>query len=990
MRKYIPKKIEPKWQRRWEKDKNIYKASDRSKKKKFYCLSMFPYPSGDGLHVGHVESYTATDIYSRFKRMQGLNVIYPMGWDAFGLPAENYAIKMKTHPAKTTAENIKTFRKQMKSIGLSYDWDRELDSTDPNYYKWTQWLFLFLYKQGLAYRGKGRVNWCPKCKTVLANEQVVNGKCERCEAEVVQKELEQWYFKTTKYAKKLLKGLDDIDWPDSLKEMQRNWIGESHGAEIFFDLKQISEEDKKYLDAAKYSPLEIAGRLKKIPVIGRIKVFTTRPDTVFGATFLVLAPDGKIIPELEEYITNLGKIKTYQRRTAKKNDLQRTDLSRNKTGVQVEGLVAVNPANSQPVPVWTADYVLGNYAGGAIMSVPSHDSRDFEFAFEFNLPVKRVIYQEEYYRGFVDLSFVNDPDSLIEKLNKERFGLTFLYMERNRAKSYSSLKKGKAPYGIVASFKGKKLLNRYVKAVKPSLKKSFWSEIVGGKYITFVFSEGAISDDSVENVEKIKLKLRKAVAVLKKRRNGNVRVKGIVKALEMFSTDLVAWTVPSDLFKELVCYEGKEGYIQNSAFLDGMGVKKGWERMYSWLEGKKMGKKSSNFRLRDWLISRQRYWGAPIPMVYCPKCGIIPVPEKDLPVVLPEDVDFKPTGESPLKKCRDFYETKCPHCGEPAKREVDTMDTFVCSSWYYFRYCDVNNGKEFASQEKIRRYMPVDLYIGGVEHAVLHLLYSRFITKAFKDAGYVDFSEPFMKVRNQGMIIAPDRRKMSKSKGNVINPDDIITEFGADTLRMYEMFMGPLEDTKPWDTKGIVGVRRFLDKVWQLQEKIQNGSVFVKRNLDETEDIEMKQILHFTVKKVTDDIESLSFNTAISQMMILVNEWKKREKISTDDFKLFLKILSPFAPHITEELWEKYGEKKSIFYETWPIHDKKYLKYEEVEVVVQINGRKRDSIKLPVDISEKEAKKKILSLDSVKKNTKGHTIQRWVYIPGRIANIVIN
>lgn len=984
MKKYSPRKIEVKWQKRWSKESKIWSADDRSKKRKYYCLSMFPYPSGDGLHVGHVESYTATDIFSRYKRMQGFNVLYPMGWDAFGLPAENYAIKHGIHPAKTTAQNIAHFTKQMKSLGLSYDWTREIDSSSPEYYKWTQWFFLFLYKRGLAYKAKAKVNWCPNCQTSLANEQVVSGRCERCDTEVTQKYLEQWFFKITDYADRLIADLEKVDWPVSIKETQKNWIGRSEGAEIVFELKKVEKGREKYLDTTCYSNIEVAAELKKYPTIAEIKVFTTRPDTLFGSTFAVLAPDGEITKQVEKFVRNKAKLRAYQLTASRKNELQRTELNKEKTGICLDGLVAVNPANNHAMPVWVADYVMGNYGSGAIMAVPAHDDRDFEFAFRHGLPVERVIFQEQKHLAYLDLSYVKNYKETLSKFQEE-FNISYLMLEKN---GFSvTVKVPAKPYGLIIEFKDEKQLNKYVKLIQPELKKNLWSEIVGGKYLSFVFDNEVLKDDSDEGAEKIKRAITDGYKKLSKRKKFDPRLTLLKNVLEHknFVSDFVPWTVPVKSWKELICFSEKNGQIINSANLTGMSVERGSEKSIQWLEEKGIGRKAISYRLRDWLVSRQRYWGSPIPIVYCEKCGIVPVSEKDLPVKLPHNVDFTPTGESPLKKLKSFLETKCPKCGESAQREVDTMDTFVCSSWYYYRYSDPKNEKEFASQEKIRRFMPVDLYIGGAEHAVLHLLYSRFFTKALKDAGYVDFSEPFLKLRNQGIILGPDSNKMSKSKGNVINPDEIIAEHGADSLRLYEMFMGPLEDMKPWDTQGILGVRRFLEKVWQLQEKI----VIQKSDDLSEEDIKLKKLLHRTIKKVSEDIESLAFNTAVSQMMILVNESKKSESILKGDFSLLVKILAPFAPHIAEEIWGNLGNPQSVFLEDWPIADPEFLKTDEMTIVIQINGKKRDSVNVPTNTNEDQVRKNILALPKVKKYLKGKVIRKWIYVPGKIVNIVV-
>ena len=982
MKKYAPQKIEPKWQKRWARDERIWKAEDPSKKRKFYCLSMFPYPSGDGLHVGHVESYTATDIYSRYKRMQGFNVIYPMGWDAFGLPAENYAVKNGVHPAKTTARNIATFRKQMNSIGLSYDWSREIDSSQPDYYRWTQWFFLFLYKRGLAYKAKAKVNWCPNCKTTLANEQVIGGRCERCDTEVTQKFLEQWFFKTTQYADRLLSDLDKVDWPDSIKETQRNWIGKSPGAEISFAIKRIEKGREKYLNSSCYSNIEIAAELKKYPTVGTIKVFTTRPDTLFGATFAVLAPDGEAIKKLEKFVRNKAKLRAYQLTSARKNELQRTELNKQKTGICLDGLVAVNPANNHAMPVWVADYVMGNYGFGAIMAVPAHDERDFEFAFRHGLPVEKVIYQENSYLAFLDFSFLRNYKEILPEL-LSKFEVEYLNIEKN---GFSvSAKLPIKPYAIIVKLKAAKAVKKYIKIIQPELKNKLWSEIAGGKFLNFVFSKEVLKNDNPENILKIERRIKDGYKILKKRKKFDPRSSLIAQVLKHknFIPEFVVWTIPVKFWREQVFWSEKSRYIANSASLSGMSVERGFDKIIEWLKEKEIGRQAVSYRLRDWLVSRQRYWGAPIPIVYCDKCGAVPVPEKELPVKLPYNVDFTPTGESPLKDLKSFYKTRCPKCGESATREVDTMDTFVCSSWYYYRFCDPRNAKEFTSQEKIRRFMPVDLYVGGAEHAVLHLLYSRFFTKVLQDAGYVDFSEPFLKLRNQGVILGPDSNKMSKSKGNVINPDEIVNELGADSLRIYEMFMGPLADMKPWDTKGIAGTRRFLEKVWSLQEKI------VKEPEDGKTNQNIRKLLHRTIKKVADDIEALGFNTGISQMMILVNEWRKEESISQEDFSIFLRLLAPFAPHLAEEIWENLGYTKSVFYEDWPRANPELLKVDEIVIAIQVNGKKRSVINVPADISEEKVKKIVLALPKVQNYLKGKAIRKWIYVPDKIVNIVV-
>ncbi|PIW92885.1 MAG: leucine--tRNA ligase, partial [Candidatus Moranbacteria bacterium CG_4_8_14_3_um_filter_43_15] len=657
MPKYNPQKVERKWQEYWEKHPELTEAIKKSEKPKFYCLDMFPYPSGDGLHMGHVENYTASDIYSRYLRMKGRNVLHPVGWDAFGLPTENYAISIKAHPAEVAQRNIKTFTRQIKSLGFSYDWSREIDSSDPNYYKWTQWFFLFLHKNGLAYRKKAKVNWCESCQTVLANEQAEGGICERCKNQVIQKDMEQWFFRITDFADELIKGLDKIDWPESTKTAQKNWIGRSEGAIIRFEIKLNSK--------AKPS-----GLLRLSLRRDNLEVFTTRLDTIYGCTYCVIAPENELISNLKSQISNLNEVEKYIVQAKKKTDLQRTDLAKEKTGVEIKGLKAVNPFTNEAVPIFVADYILSTYGTGAVMAVPAHDERDFEFAKKYKLEIKEVIKNENKISSVEKAAFIDD------------------------------------------------------------------------------------------------------------------------------------------------------GILVNSEKYSNLTSEKAREEMARWLEKNNLGERKTTYKLRDWLISRQRYWGAPIPMIFCEKCSWQPVPEKDLPVLLPEVKDYRPKGTSPLGTNPDFVNTTCPECGGEAKRETDTMDTFVCSSWYFFRFADPKNEKEFADEAKIKKWLPVDLYIGGAEHTVLHLLYSRFFTKALHKHGYIDFDEPFKKLRHQGIVLAEDGRKMSKSLENVINPDEIVEKFGADTLRLYEMFMGPLEDSKSWNTKSIIGLKRFLEKVWKLKSMI--------------------------------------------------------------------------------------------------------------------------------------------------------------------------
>lgn len=840
MQKYYDhKSIESRWQEQWQKEK-VFEAQEDKKKKKYYSLCMFPYPSGDGLHVGHPESYTAVDIVARFKRMQGYNVLNPMGWDAFGLPAENYAIKQGVPPWKTTADNIKTFARQITSLGFSYDWSREINTSDSSYYKWTQWMFLQMYKAGLAYKKKAKVNWCPSCQTVLANEQVIDGRCERCKSEVVQKDLKQWFFRVTAYAEELLDDLDKLAWPEAIKAAQRNWIGRSEGALLEFKI-----QDSRF----------------------KIQVFTTRPDTLYGATYVVLAPEHRLVQEFKSSISNWREVEDYIKKARTKSELQRTDLAKEKTGVELKGVKAVNPASGKEIPIFVADYVVMSYGTGAIMAVPAHDTRDFEFAKDYHVPIERVI----------------DPIS-----------------DDNLYNNFFS-------FGIDC----------------PGI-------------------EGESADAHRKRmIEKMKEMLKKKEA----------------------------------------CYSSS-GKMINSGEFDGMDSEEAKEKIVK----KVGGQMRTQYRLRDWLISRQRYWGAPIPIVYCDTCGAVPVPEKDLPVLLPRDIDFKPTGESPLARSKEFHSVKCPKCGAAGKgvrRESDTMDTFVDSSWYFLRYCDPRNDKEPFGKEKVKYWMPVDLYIGGAEHAVLHLLYARFFIKALRDMGYLGIGEPFLKLRNQGMILGEDGQKMSKSRGNVINPDRVIEEFGADTMRLYEMFMGPLEDAKPWSTRGIMGTRRFLEKVWLLMvEWLESGQPGPVSEI-------LERQLHKTIKKVTEDIERFKFNTAISAMMIMVNSMAKEKKFDRALWEKFLLILSPFAPHVAEELWQAMGNSDLICIQEWPSWDDDKVREEVVEMVVQVNGKMRAKVHVPADSSEEEVVARAVENDRIVAWTKGKKIVKKIYVPGKLVNIVV-
>jgi len=802
---YDFKKIEKKWQNKWEKEGTFYAKKDY-KKKKWYGLIEFPYPSGQGLHVGHPRSYTALDIIARKRRLQGYNVLFPIGFDAFGLPAENYAIKTNVHPKITTEKNIAHFTEQLKSVGFSFDWSRVINTTDPDYYKWTQWIFIQLYKHGLAYKATMPINFCTGCKVGLANEEVVNGVCERCGSPVIQKEKSEWMLKITEYAQRLIDDLDDVDYLDKIKIQQKNWIGRSEGAEVKFKIADSSYE---------------------------LIVYTTRPDTLFGATYMVIAPEHELIKKFADKITNLDEIKDYQKKAALKSDFERSEINKDKTGIEIKGIKAINPLTNKEIPIWISDYVLSSYGTGAIMAVPAHDSRDFEFATKFGLPIVQV--------------------------------------------------------------------------VKPN---------------------------SGEDIDLSK---------------------------EAF-TDVAT------------------GILVNSGFLNGLSVSDAKKKVIKYLEDTKIGHKKINYKLRDWVFSRQRYWGEPIPMVYCEHCGWQPVDEKDLPLKLPEVKDFLPgeNGESPLAKQTDWINTTCPKCGGPAKRETDTMPQWAGSSWYYLRYMDPHNNDSLASKKDLEYWSPVDWYNGGMEHTTLHLLYSRFWHKFLYDIGVVPTKEPYAKRTSHGMILGTNGEKMSKSKGNVINPDDIINEFGADTFRVYEMFMGPFDQTAAWSMESIRGCGKFLDRVWNMQDFLVDGDTFTK---------ETDKMMNKAIKKVTNDIEEMKFNTCISTFMTMVNEFYKLKRINKTEFKTFLTLLNPFAPHITEELNKLIGFEEDISTYEWPSYDEEKTIDDEIDLPVQVNGKLRANIKIVLDEQEDSVKEKALA--SVSGRIEGKVIAKIIYVKNRICNIVV-
>jgi len=864
MERYDHRNIELKWQELWQREQTfVAPASVKGERarlaetstslasrraKRAYVLDMFPYPSAQGLHVGHPLAYIATDIYSRYLRMKGVSVLHPMGWDAFGLPAENYAIKSGIHPRQTTMKSIDNFRRQLQALGFSYDWSREVSTADPAYYKWTQWLFLKLYEKGLAYRKEAPVNWCPSCQTVLANEQVTEGACERCSSAVEQRNMKQWFFKTTAYAERLLAELEVLDWPKPIVDMQKNWIGKSEGASVKFHLTHVPvRQSSGHPEPSRGVPGQKDGKHV-------VEVFTTRLDTIFGATFVVVSP------ELAKKWIGVGwqvtpEVKKYVEKSLHGRELERLErAAKEKTGVDT-GVKAINPATNEEIPVWVADYVLGSYGTGAIMAVPAHDEKDFAFAKQFELKLATVVLP----------SFVGS--------------------------------------GTKA-----------------------W------------MSENNITDEN--NI----------LAVIK------------------------------ESVESLKCTYAHRGSLLNSNEFDGMTSDEAVPAI-----AKKVGAElKTQYRLRDWLISRQRYWGAPIPIIYCEKCGEMPVLEKDLPVELPDDVDFRPTGESPLTRSKSFHDVTCPKCGKPAHRESDTMDTFVDSSWYWLRYCDPHNEKVAFDAKKVKQWCPVNLYVGGAEHAVLHLMYARFITKALQDMGYVDFAEPFLKLRNQGLILGEDGQKMSKSKGNVVNPDEIVTKFGADTLRMYEMFMGPLEEAKPWNTASIAGIRRFLDRVWNLC--LEPASVPAP-----SESPEPGFLIAKTTKKVTDDIEAFGFNTAIAAMMEYVNylaSTKLAPDIRIKALGVLLRLLYPFAPHLTSELWQRLERDGYVWQQPWPEYDSAALKRASTTIAVQVNGKLRATIEVASEADEAAVIAAARTMPLVAKHLVSEPT-KVVYVSGKLVNFVV-
>jgi leucyl-tRNA synthetase len=934
--KYDHRGLEKKWQDRWA-DARLFEVQDDPSKKKCYILDMFPYPSGAGLHVGHPEGYTATDIVARKRRMEGWNVLHPMGWDAFGLPAENYAIKTGVHPDESTKKNIATFRRQLQSLGFSYDWTREISTCDPEYYKWTQWLFLFLYKNDLAYKRKAPVNWCASCQTVLANEQVEDGRCERCKNEVIQKELEQWFFRVTEYADRFLSDIEKVQWPDKIKLIQRNWIGRSEGAELTFAGDGFD-----------------------------VRVFTTRPDTLYGVSYVVLAPEHPLVDRVTA-AAQRAEVDAYRAATQKKTELERLSTAAAKTGVWT-GATVQHPTTGADVPVWIADYVLAGYGTGAVMGVPAHDERDWSFARTYGLPVTPVIEpvtgepQEnaEFRRSIV--AVVRNPKTgQLLTLDWGALGGT-LFVGGGR-------EEGEDP--VACALREIKEETGYT-----NLRHVATTGVIHHNY--FAKSKNvARRIDAVGLLFDLVNETREATA-LEANEAGKFAVEWLTPAEAKAKVNDELHALVRAQLLEGGCYGGS-GVLTNSGEFDGQPN----ESAKQGIVAKAGGKFVTTFRLRDWLVSRQRYWGPPIPIIYCDDCGMVPVPEKDLPVRLPTDVDFRPTGESPLTRSASFQDVACPQCAKKARRESDTIDTFVDSSWYFLRYCSPQLASAAFDRKAVDHWCPVDLYVGGAEHAVLHLLFARFVTKALSDHGLVSFDEPFVTLKNPGLIMGEDGQKMSKSRGNVINPDDVVAEYGADTLRLYEMFMGEFEDAKPWDTKGIVGVRRFLDRAATLVGAVAEGEDPAEANP------EAERVLHKTIKKVSADIEAFRFNTAISAMMILLNEWQRIGSVTKAQASVFVRILSPFAPHLADELHEALGHADFALRASWPQHDEALLVEDSIEVPVQVNGKLRDTVVAPVGLTEDALRELALGSEKVRSALAGATPKKVIVVRGKIVSIVV-
>lgn len=974
MENYDHKEIEPKWQDKWIKE-NTFETKEDQGKEKFYVLDMFPYPSGDGLHVGHPKGYIATDIISRAARMQGKAVLHPMGWDAFGLPAENYAIKNKIHPRKAVEKNIQRFKEQLSIIGLDYDWSREINTTDPEYYRWTQWIFLKLLEKGLAFESYEPINWCPSCQTGLANEDLEDGKCERCGSVVEKRPMRQWTLKITDYADRLLNDLELLsNWPAHIKESQRNWIGRSEGAEIEFKIQNL-----------------------ELQIEDTIKVFTTRADTLFGVTYVVLSPEHPIIQNLKLQIENWEEVQKYIEEAKTKTEIERTDAKKSKTGVELKGLKAINPANGEEVPVWVADYVLGNYGTGAVMAVPAHDERDYEFAKKYNLPLRAVVEPLVTKVAGVDAFEQNSPVvernavvAVIKHWSEDQYlgvewgntgwrGFVIGGMEGDESAAEAGLRE-------ITEETGYKNIE-VVKEVPGTIHARFFQKIKNQNrlahfhVVVFKLKDGQMTDVSEDEKKLHKLKWLSP------------------RELDSFITNAdmnVAWDRANDI--QVYTGDGEEvagckkgGILINSGEFNSLQIKEGRDAITQ-----KFGQKVVRYKLRDWVFSRQRYWGEPIPVIHCEKCGVVPVPYEDLPVKLPEVENYEPTGtgESPLANISEWVNVSCPKCGGQGKRETNTMPQWAGSSWYYLRYTDPKNNGALVSEKNEKYWMKnggVDVYVGGAEHATRHLIYARFWHKFLYDLGVVSTLEPFKRLHSVGLVLAEDGRKMSKRYGNVVNPDDVVRLYGADSLRLYEMFMGPFENTIAWKTESLIGVRRFLEKVWRVSGKVATNDDEAKNIKNSPKTIET--LLNITIKKVTEDIANFKFNTAISTMMIFLNVIERTLEnepvITKGDYEYFLQLLAPFAPHITEELWAKLGHTTSIHLEKWPEFDESKIVEEKLTIAVQVNGKVRATFEADPNTTEEEVKNIALGMPEVKKWIEGKEIKKCIFVKGKLLSIVL-
>lgn len=944
MKSYDHKKIEKKWQKKWADDNANVIDKDDTSKPKFYLLDMFPYPSGDGLHMGHTEAYTANDIYSRYKKAKGFNVMHPTGFDAFGLPAENYAIKTGVHPKETTKQNTENFEKQLNSLGIDYDFSESVNTSHPDYYKWTQWLFARFFENDLVYRKKAEVNWCDSCKTVLANEQVDVGACERCKTEVVMKEVPSWFFKITDFADDLIDGLEKIDWPEHTKKNQINWIGKSEGAEIDFKIKSGARH-----------PMSCVG------------VFTTRPDTLFGATYMVLSPEHEYVKQLKEQITNWDEVEKYISEAAQKTEIERTAEGKEKTGVKLEGVIAINPANKEEIPVFIADYVLAHYGTGAIMAVPAHDERDYEFAKKYNLPIRQVIAPRKIqttepgaFKKGEPITITDGVIVLVKHWSEKKYlGLKWKEVDWGTLLT-GGIDEGHTPEETVLKEIREEtgFLNAKIVRDMGVVDGMFYHEPKKQNRLT----HGHMYYVELEDGEKEEISEEEAS------RHDTVWL-GLDEMPEFITAPTHDWAI-EEFERGEGAYVG-DGTIINSGEFNNLESEEAKKKITEFVGGEM----TSTYRLRDWSISRQRYWGAPIPIVYDPEGKAHVIPDEYLPWLLPEDVDFVPTGESPLAKSKELKERTEKIFGEGWTAEVDTMDTFVDSAWYFLRYPDAHNEKEFCGKKRLEHWLPVDLYVGGSEHTYLHLMYARFFTKAMNKIGLLNFDEPFLKLRHQGMVLDQKGVKMSKSKGNIVSPDDVVEHFGADAVRLYMMFAAPLSDDVLWDENGIVGTYRFLERVIAIQSYVGKGNVRTEREINKL------------IKKIEEDIEAQKFNTAISAMMIFVNVVNEEKTISKEEFALFVQVLAPFAPHIAEELWHELGHKTSIHLEPWSEYDESKIVEDEVAIAIQVNGKVRGEMSVSFD-----AKQEDVEGDAKKEISKwldGAEIKKTIYVPNRLINFVV-